>query len=365
MFGVHRVQHLPADKQFLATRNVPCPARAGALDNVVSDDAAGAGGGDGDDDDGDWLVSRILTTEELRTREERALEEGFDILDGDGEVVATPPDADAAEQMGRVSLAGDARGKQPPVAEEAESADEYADMAEIDADVAEFEDEGVTEDEAAVAAPGGNGHVMCRRYDVSITYDKVRHLVCLFVFITIFFDKHDSNVPKVLPDTPSVAARVLRRRVRPAPDGGGNDGGRDPGLRPPDRDGGEPPPRERTARQHPPLPARRGDEDHREEFDERQRPRGGGQGGERRRRQRRAIGGDVHLHILEVCELNDPHHQLRLYHGCVGVNKQIMRERVARAARCLFWMNRKLREVEIGTVLLFFLFVELLNVSTD
>lgn len=167
-----RKKHLPADKQFLATRNVPCPARAGALDNVVSDDAAGAGGGDGDDDDGDWLVSRILTTEELRTREERALEEGFDILDGDGEVVATPPDADAAEQMGRVSLAGDARGKQPPVAEEAESADEYADMAEIDADVAEFEDEGVTEDEAAVAAPGGNGHVMCRRYDVSITYDK-------------------------------------------------------------------------------------------------------------------------------------------------------------------------------------------------
>jgi ubiquitin-like-conjugating enzyme ATG3 len=172
-----RKKHLPADKQYLATRGVPCTARVSSLENVVAvsnhNEGCGAIGGL-DDDDGDWLVSQILTTEEVKRREEKALEDEFDILDGEGEVM----DGGVEGKVAQLSLGGDkdnSENNQGGADDDQE--DEYADMAD-------FEDDNVLEDEAAVvAAPvstnattkgeNDNNHILkVRTYDLSITYDK-------------------------------------------------------------------------------------------------------------------------------------------------------------------------------------------------
>jgi len=64
-----RKKHLPPDKQFLVTRRVPCRMRASNLENVVgeleNEGCASALMGGGGDDDGEWVVSRILSEEEV------------------------------------------------------------------------------------------------------------------------------------------------------------------------------------------------------------------------------------------------------------------------------------------------------------
>lgn len=181
-----RKKHLPAEKQFLMTRNVPCSSRVRALeDNVVnevekiglgSDDVGGGEGGDEDD----WLVSRILTKEEQQTREEEALVEGFDVLDMEG-VGGEHYHGTAA------STAKAATAKAITTAAETTTTynrnDEYTDMAE-------FEDASIMMDEATavVGAPSSSltttndnntndddnssNILKVRSYDVYITYDK-------------------------------------------------------------------------------------------------------------------------------------------------------------------------------------------------
>jgi len=176
-----RKKHLPADKQFLMTRNVPCTARVSSLENVVAVSANSGGDGDDDDDDGDWLVSQILTVEEQREREEKALEDEFDILDGEGEVVAAKNDDDVEKEMGKMSIGGE----QNESTTETAAADGGEDKDGEYADMADFEDDDVMEDEAAVTTttPSSNPSsstnnlsndniLKVRSYDVSITYDK-------------------------------------------------------------------------------------------------------------------------------------------------------------------------------------------------
>jgi len=132
--------YLPSDKQYLVTRNVPCPTR-------VADMEAQLGllqtGGDDDGDD-DWLVSTIKKPEKPGD-----LEDEFDVLDEDGEVVALSNAVDSTK-----------------INEEEE---EYADMAD-------FEDENVlADDDVAISAqPNGEDDnlLKVRTYDLSITYDK-------------------------------------------------------------------------------------------------------------------------------------------------------------------------------------------------
>lgn len=199
-------KYLPPNKQFLITRNVPCGARVSSLENVVLDhdsvNKKNCLDDDGDDDD-DWLVSRILTPDEQRKREMEALEREFDILDEEGEVMVesssnvstkkTNTDmVDAAgRQMGKLGLDGTGTSSSRTSSKismdinEGDN-DEYADMDD-------FEDENVMQDEAAAvgavtnrpdnstgstylhqtAMIDDNRNILTvRSYNVSITYDK-------------------------------------------------------------------------------------------------------------------------------------------------------------------------------------------------
>lgn len=178
-----RKKYLPDDKQFLVTRNVPCPTRASTLENSVAigeEETAKFSEECGDDD---WLVSRVISPEEQQQRMDDKLVEEFDILDmedenGDGKAKETAEDADEDMVTENEDKAEEATATTTAPDEVVEEEDEYADMEE-------FEDENVIEDEAAV--PTGTGTmsntdknadsvddniVKTRTYDMSITYDK-------------------------------------------------------------------------------------------------------------------------------------------------------------------------------------------------
>jgi ubiquitin-like-conjugating enzyme ATG3 len=123
--------HLPPDKQYLVTRNVPCQTRVASMENTMAIAAD-----DDDGEDSDWLVSTVI--------KEKPIEDEFDILDEEGMVV--PKESTPKEE---------------------EQDDEFADMED-------FEDDNVLEDDAA-AAPAieeESNLVKVRTYDLSITYDK-------------------------------------------------------------------------------------------------------------------------------------------------------------------------------------------------
>ena len=129
--------YLPADKQYLVTRNVPCPSRVSGIENTLAMEG---------DDEGDWLVSSVI-----KPRSDEEIEDEFDILDEDGEILEKKqPEEEAVQE---------------------DDDDEYADMDG-------FDDENVLEDDdAAAAAPqtsdGSDDNIIkVRTYDLSITYDK-------------------------------------------------------------------------------------------------------------------------------------------------------------------------------------------------
>jgi len=177
-----RKAHLPPDKQFLMTRNVPCTERVSSLENVVAvshSEGASGGGGD-DDDDGDWLVSQVLSAEEKKKHDEKELEDEFDILDDEGEVVAEKKLA--AMTLGDAAAGGEA-GKESNTKSDADVAAATDDAGDDDeyADMDDFEDDDIMEDEAAVTSPAvaadattstNDDIPKVRTYDLSITYDK-------------------------------------------------------------------------------------------------------------------------------------------------------------------------------------------------
>jgi len=130
--------YLPPDKQYLVTRNVPCQTRVASMENTLASEA--------DDADGDWLVSHVIQPTQATT-----IEDEFDILDEEGEIVKKE------------------EPQTKPTAASEDEDDEYADMAD-------FEDDNVLEDEAAATTPktgdDDNNLMKVRTYDLSITYDK-------------------------------------------------------------------------------------------------------------------------------------------------------------------------------------------------
>lgn len=131
--------YLPPDKQYLITRNVPCQNRVSSMETNMTMDVEDGDGGE------DWLVSNII-----KGGEKDNLEDDFDILDADGEVLEKQEIKDT---------------ENAPAQEEEE--EEYADMAD-------FEDDNVLQDDAVAVAPGDEDDnvVKVRTYDLSITYDK-------------------------------------------------------------------------------------------------------------------------------------------------------------------------------------------------
>jgi ubiquitin-like-conjugating enzyme ATG3 len=137
--------YLPADKQYLVTRNVPCQNRVSSMETNLQMDC-----GDGDDDD--WLVSSILQKKDVKDEDQD--DDGFDILDSEGEIIEKKDlvveDVDAAEAKN-----------------DADQDDEYADMADYEDDNIIMDD-----DAANVASSTAGSLVKVRTYDISITYDK-------------------------------------------------------------------------------------------------------------------------------------------------------------------------------------------------
>lgn len=156
------------------TRNVPCPTRAAYLENSVSTGEEEMAHIDEECGGDDWLVSKVFSPEEQQRRMDDKIEQEFDILDEDGETMdninTEKEKAEVAE--GSDEIQGDmAKLDIQENKEEAvkDADDEYADMEE-------FEDEGVMEDEAAAptttSTASGDNIMRVRTYDLSITYDK-------------------------------------------------------------------------------------------------------------------------------------------------------------------------------------------------
>ena len=159
--------YLPPDKQYLITRNVPCRNRVASLETNLRMEGVEAANGCGED----WMVSSILAEGE---GEEENIEDDFDILDEDGEVVKVEKEAEAPSSNAKND---DATAND----------DEYGDMDD-------YEDEDILVDDDAAALPSAasstnantnntnnvesnassssSAIVKTRTYDLSITYDK-------------------------------------------------------------------------------------------------------------------------------------------------------------------------------------------------
>lgn len=169
----YAVSHLPADKQFLITRNVPCAERVESVENTTlemdtmdHDVVVGDGGEIGADEDG-WLVSNAHSSKDKANSQ--ALEDEFDMLDVNGDVIipATPepePGSSAADD---------------------DNDDEYADMAD-------FEDGNVIDDSETtelschnadnIESSENDNILQTRTYDLSITYDKYYQTPRIWIF---------------------------------------------------------------------------------------------------------------------------------------------------------------------------------------
>lgn len=164
-----RKSYLPADKQYLVTRNVPCPTRVSTLENSVSllnEDTAQIEDECGDD----WLVSRMISPEHQQKLLDEKLEEEFEMLDDDDNAACKTDSKDIAleETVKKLNIDDEEMEGE----EQGDDDDEYADMEE-------FEEENIMQDEAVVASNANESKETkddnlrkVRTYDLSITYDK-------------------------------------------------------------------------------------------------------------------------------------------------------------------------------------------------
>ena len=160
--------YLPADKQYLITRNVPCRDRVATLEHqmgfaLAGNGGDGAGGGDDDDGDGDWMVP----TTNANMAAASSIEDEFDVLDENGEVLCQPRPSDVEVEQQNANSNSSNKGS-------CEDDDEYADMEDfVDDNVLMDDDDVVAKPAATTAASSYDDNIVkVRTYDLSITYDK-------------------------------------------------------------------------------------------------------------------------------------------------------------------------------------------------
>ncbi|KAJ1821300.1 E2-like enzyme, partial [Coemansia sp. RSA 2675] len=174
-----RRDYLPADNQFLITRNVPCLQRADQMVFGLGDELEQVG------DDG-W-VSAYAGHKGMSAQDEEDIEEIGDLNDADVQV----PSAKEIERLTRgvedIDVGNADQDLDTPLGQAADEEDEIEDIPsdldeipDIDDELEGFDAAEEDEDPAAAAPPaahtaavsGEDKILRTRTYDISITYDK-------------------------------------------------------------------------------------------------------------------------------------------------------------------------------------------------
>lgn len=170
---------LPAGKQFLLTRNVPCMQRVGALEEGYSGEIEVECGDEGEDG---WLETHTAKTEDTGDiiGDDIGTIGSSGVIESSARLVENYGDDidDIGDILGEAKAAPSIMGG--VVIREDHISDEYADMAS-------FEDENLVADDSAILMtaeePSDNDNIIrTRRYDLSITYDKYYQTPRLWLF---------------------------------------------------------------------------------------------------------------------------------------------------------------------------------------
>lgn len=160
--------HLPKEKQYLITRNVPCPMRASTMENSILSETEVEipSSSVNNEDESGWLMSHILNSIQQQAEEEKNKldedeDDGFDLVNSDGEVIPKEPTPTLPSSA----------------AEEEEEESEYANMED-------YEDSNILMDDDQVTTPAvsDSNILKVRTYDVSITYDKYYQTPRVWIF---------------------------------------------------------------------------------------------------------------------------------------------------------------------------------------
>ncbi|KAI8843922.1 autophagocytosis protein [Chytriomyces cf. hyalinus JEL632] len=164
-----RKDFLPADKQYLITRNVPCLKRIAALEYKDGDEEEVEM--DSAEDDDAWVATH-------KNRVIASGREAEDIADMDEADVSADQQKSLTANLAHLSIA---KKEDPaPASEEVEDLEDIPDMDE-ELEIVDMEEE---EDPAAMSNTAGadDKFVRTRTYDMSITYDKYYQTPRVFLF---------------------------------------------------------------------------------------------------------------------------------------------------------------------------------------
>ena len=163
--------YLPPDKQYLITRNVPCRNRVSSLETNLKMEGVSVGvGEDGDGDGEEWMISSVLAQGEEGTNgDDNNIEDEFDILDEDGEVVEKVPEEKEKTVVGGNDNKNNNNNNHDTINDDD---DEYGDMDDYEDDDILIDDDAAALPRAAAANSDSSAIVKTRTYDLSITYDK-------------------------------------------------------------------------------------------------------------------------------------------------------------------------------------------------
>ena len=171
--------HLPAEKQFLVTKNVPCMQRCSEVENsglVLEEDIEILKNAllaeDGDEEG--WMVSRQV--------KEMSFEDDFDMIDAEGESLQRKVLVKGQDQVNSYAV----RSQSVSEADDTDD-NEYADMAD-------FEEDNILEDDAIVEMDTADNEniIKVRSYDISITYDKYYQTPRIWLF---GYDENGNPLP--------------------------------------------------------------------------------------------------------------------------------------------------------------------------